>query len=271
VARAGDRVIVDYHMHLRAPDESLDHSIEGIERFVEVAAERDVDEIGFTEHVYYFRETRGLWSVPYHLEHCHHPIEPYVDAVVEAKRQGMPVKLGLEVDYVPGREEDTAEVLAPYPWDYLLGSIHFLDEAGIDGEPTLIAKVGVEEAWHRYYDALGQAASSGLFDSLAHPDVVRMFGPEIPWDWNEVARSLDGTCLEVSTSGLYKPHEKLYPDTGLLSTARRRGIGITLASDAHVPQNVGRDLDRAVDHAREAGYDAVTVFDLRQSRQEPLG
>ena len=64
-------MIVDYHMHLRAPDGSLDHTGEGVERFVEVAAERGVDEIGFTEHVYYFEQTRSLWSLPYQLNHCH--------------------------------------------------------------------------------------------------------------------------------------------------------------------------------------------------------
>ena len=264
-------MIVDYHMHLRAPDGSLDHTVEGVERFVEAAAERGVDEIGFTEHVYYFEETRDLWTAPYHLEHSTHPIEPYVEAVVEAKRQGMPVKLGLEVDYEPGREDETRGLLEHYPWDYLLGSIHFLDGLGIDGEPTLIAEVGVEEAWRRYYETLGAAAQSGLFDSLAHPDVVRMFGPEIDWAWDEVAASLDGICVEVSTSGLYKPHEKLYPTAALLEAAQRRGLGITLASDAHVPSNVGRDLDRAIDHARSAGYETVTVFDQRKARQEPLG
>ena len=264
-------MIVDYHMHLRAPDESLDHSVEGVERFVEVAAEREIDEIGFAEHVYYFEQTRPLWTTASHVKHCHHDIEPYVEAVTEAKRQGMPVKLGIEVDYVPRREEETAELLAPYPWDYLLGSIHFLGDAGIDGEPTLIEEVGVEAAWQRYYEALGHAAESKLFDSLAHPDLVRMHGPEIPWDWDAVADSLEGACLEVSSAGLHKPHEKLYPNAELLAAAHERGRPITLASDAHIPQNVGRDLDKAIDHARAAGYDSVTVFDQRQSRQQPLG
>jgi histidinol-phosphatase (PHP family) len=183
----------------------------------------------------------------------------------------MAVKLGIEVDYVPGREEETAALLAPYPWDYVLGSIHFIGDAGIDGEPTLIDEVGVEEAWRRYYETLAAAASSGLFDSLAHPDLVRMHGPEIPWDWEAVAGSLDGVCLEVSSAGLHKPHTNLYPNPELLRKACARGTAITLASDAHVPENVGRDLDRAVDHAREAGYETVTVFDLRQRRQESLG
>ena len=264
-------MIVDYHMHLRAPDESIEHTVEAVERFVETAAERGLGEIGFSEHVYYFRQTRSLWDVPYHVERCRYDIEPYVESVTEAKRQGMPVKLGIEVDYVPGREEDTAEVLSPYPWDYILGSIHFLGAAGIDGRPTLIDEVGVEEAWRRYYEALGAAAASGLFDSLAHPDLVRMHGPEIPWNWSEVAGSLGGTCLEVSSAGLHKPHAKLYPNAELLHEARSRGTTITLASDAHVPQNVSRDLDRAVEHARAAGYETVTVFDEREARQEPLG
>nr|MBA2568859.1 histidinol phosphatase [Actinomycetota bacterium] len=77
--------------------------------------------------------------------------------------------------------------------------------------------------------------------------------------------------LEVSSAGLHVRHGKLYPNAGLLSAAREQGISITTASDAHVPENVGRDLDRAIEHAREAGYDTVTVFDRREARQEPLG
>jgi histidinol-phosphatase (PHP family) len=264
-------VIVDYHMHLRAPDESIEHSVEAVERFVERAAERGIDEIGFTEHVYYFEQTRPLWSMPYHLERCAYDIEPYVDAVVEAKRRGLPVKLGIEVDYEPGREEETAEVLAPYPWDYVLGSIHFLDGLGIDAEPSLVGSIGAEQAWRRYYVALGQAAQSGLFDSLAHPDLVKFHRSEIDWDWNEVAGALEGVAIEVSSAGLHKPHGKLYPSPPFLAAARDLSLPITLASDAHSPQNVGRDLDRAIEHARGAGYDTVTVFEEREPRQEPLG
>jgi histidinol-phosphatase (PHP family) len=264
-------VIVDYHMHLRAPDEQIDHTVEAVEPYVETAAGRNVDEIGFTEHVYYFEQTRHLWSMPYHLERCVYDIEPYVGAVVDAKRRGYPVKLGIEVDYEPGREAEIAEALEPYPWDYVIGSIHFLDDLGIDNEPSLVASVGAERAWSRYYEALGRAAQSGLFDTLAHPDLVKMFGEEIDWDWRAVAASLDGVAIEVSSAGLHKPHGQLYPSAAFLAAARDRGLPITLASDAHIPQNVGRDLDRAIDHARGAGYDTVTVFDRREPRQEPLG
>jgi histidinol-phosphatase (PHP family) len=82
---------------------------------------------------------------------------------------------------------------------------------------------------------------------------------------------MNGVCLEVSSAGLHKRHGKLYPNPALLSAARERDVPITLASDAHVPQNVGRGLDRAIEHARGAGYETVTVFDRRKPRQEPLG
>jgi histidinol-phosphatase (PHP family) len=271
-------VIVDYHMHLRDPDEQIDHTVEAVERYVDVAAEREIDEIGFSEHVYYFEQTRALWTEPFQVERCVYDIDRYVGAVVEAKDRGLPVKLGLEVDYVAGRERETAELLEPYPWDYLLGSVHFVDGFGVDMEPGLVEKLGPGEAWRRYFVWLRNAARSGLFDSLAHPDLAKHHGERpdseaVRWLHEETADAIEaaGVCVEVSAAGLYKPVRELYPDLPLLEACRARGVAITLASDAHASQNVGRDLDRAVEHARAAGYDTVTVFDRRKRRQEPLG
>src|SRR5262245_25994878 len=258
-------------MHLRDPEEALDFSVEGVERFVEVAARRGVDEIGFAEHVYYFRQTAEIWTVPYQVERCRHDLDEYCSAVVEARRQGLPVKLGLEVDWVPEHAASLEELLAPYPWDFLLGSIHFLGELGLDMEPSLVGELGPERAWERYFDELGALARSGLVDVLAHPDLVKFFGDPVELDWSDVVASLNGVALEVSTSGRYKPHGRLYPEPELLAAARTAGIAITLASDAHEPANVGRDFELAIDHARAAGYETVRVFDGRIARQEPLG
>jgi histidinol-phosphatase (PHP family) len=265
-------VIVDYHMHLRDEEERIAHTTEAAERFVETAAARGVNEIGFSEHVYYFRETRPLWTVPYHVERCVYDLEPYVEAVVEAKHRGLPVKLGIEVDYVRGLEEETRELLAPYPWDFVLGSVHFVDGLGIDGRPRLLDTVGVEETWRRYFEELAAAARSGLFDVLAHPDVVKIWGERpAKVDYSTLLAALDDVCLEVSSAGLRKPVGELYPDPALLRAAHEQGVPITLASDAHVPRLVGEDFDRALALAREAGYETVTVFDGRVGRQEPLG
>jgi histidinol-phosphatase (PHP family) len=271
-------VIVDYHMHLRDPDELIDHTVEGVERYVESAAEHGVGEIGFTEHVYYFEQTRRFWQEPYMLERCIYDLDRYVGAVVEAKERGLPVKLGLEVDYFPGTEPDLRDALSPYPWDFLLGSVHFVDGFPVDQEPGLVEKLGPHEAWRRYFVWLRNAARSGLFDSLSHPDLVKHHGPRAgteaaQWLHEETADAIEaaGVCVEVSSAGLHKPVGELYPDPPLLEACHARGVPITLASDAHVPQNVGRDLDQAVALAHAAGYETVTVFDRRERRQEPLG
>ncbi len=257
-------MIVDYHMHLRDPEERIEHAFHAVERFVETAAARGVDEIGFTEHVYYFAQTRPVWSLPYQIDRCHHDLETYVGAVLEAKRQGLPVKLGLEVDYVGERQDELAAALEPYPWDYLLGSVHWIDGLAIDQEPGIWAEATVEEVWHRYFDALAELAASGHVDVLAHPDLVKIFGRRpARFDYP----GLDGVALEISTAGLHKPVGELYPDPALLEPRPP----VTLASDAHVPQNVGRDFDRALELARTAGYETVTVFENRRARQEPLG
>ena len=267
-------MIVDYHMHLRNERFELAHDTWAVEPFVETARELGIDEIGFTEHIYYFKPTRSLWTAPYQRDRCVYDFEPYVQAVVEARGRGLPVKLGLEVDYVPGREAETLKMLAPYPWDYLLGSVHFIDGLGVDGEPRLLDAVGVDEAWRKYFETLISAARSGLFDSLSHPDLVKIFGVRVgEFDYEPVADAIadSGVAVEVSTAGLHKPVGELYPHPEFLAACRARGVPVTLASDAHEPAAVGRDFDRARELLRSIGYDTITVFEQRKARQEPLG
>ena len=271
-------MIADYHMHLRNERGEIAHEAAAVEPFIEAARRAGVDEIGFTEHVYYFRQTRPLWTVPYHVERCVYDIEAYVDAVVTAKARGLPVKLGLEVDYVPGREDETRALLEPYPWDYLLGSIHWLDGFAIDAEPRLLDAVGVEETWRRYFTGLAAAGRSGLFNSLSHPDVVKIFDirperalvEELQYDFARELASSE-TAIEVSTAGLHKPVGELYPDSHLLTACREHGVAATMASDAHFPELVGRDFHQAVELLESARYETITVFEQREARQVPLG
>jgi histidinol-phosphatase (PHP family) len=258
-------VIVDYHMHLRDSEERIAHETAAIEPFVETAVARGVDEIGFTEHVYYFKQTREIWSLPYQTERCVYDLDAYCDAVLDAKRRGLPVKLGLEVDFVDTLQPRLAELLAPYPWDYLLGSVHWVDGQAIDSMPGMWADNSVEEVWRAYFGALAELASSGYVDVLAHPDLPKIFGRR-PADPAAFYPELDGVALEISTAGLRKPVGELYPDPALLA-----GRPITLASDAHVPDLVGEGIEQALELARAAGYETVTVFEGRTGRQEPLG
>lgn len=273
-------MIVDYHMHLRDSENGQPgtYSADRAEEYVEQARRAGVDEIGFSDHVFYFREFRDLWEVPWLAERGVDDLDSYVGPVEEAKSRGLPVKLGLEVDYAPGKEAEFAEILSAYPWDYLLGSVHFVDGFQVDNQPGLTDKLPASEAWRRYFVWLRNAARSGLFDSLSHPDLVKVFGvraadEEIHYLHEETADALEavGVCVEVSAAGLHKPVGEVYPDRSFLEACHERDVPITLASDAHEPANVGRDLDKAVALARDVGYETVTVFDRRERRQEPLG
>lgn len=268
-------MIVDYHIHLRNGREEISHDTWTVDPFVSAARAAGVDEIGFTEHIYYFKQARSLLDHPYQTERCVYDIEPYVAAVVEACGRDLPVKLGLEVDYVPGREDETREILAPYPWDYLLGSVHFIDGLGVDGEePRMLDVLGLDESWRVYFETLAAAARSGLFDSLSHPDLVKIFGERpASFDYGSVVAAIaeSGVAVEVSTAGLRKPVRELYPHPEFLGACREAGVPATLASDAHSPDVVGRDFDRALELLRSVGYDTVTVFEQRRGRQEPFG
>jgi len=273
-------MIVDYHMHLRDAEngEPGTYSADWAEKYVEQARLVGVDEIGFSDHVFYFRQVRELWEVPWLAERGVDDLDDYVAAVEEAKSRGLPVKLGLEVDYSPGKEAEFAEILGSYSWDYLLGSVHFVDGFQVDSRPGLTGKLPASEAWRRYFVWLRNAARSGLFDSLSHPDLVKLFGvrapkEEIHYLHVETADAIEaaGVCVEVSAAGLHKPVGELYPDRPFLEACHERGVPITLASDAHEPANVGRDVDKAVALAREVGYETVTVFEGRNRRQETLG
>jgi len=174
-----------------------------------------------------------------------------------------------------GREEETRAILAPYPWDYLLGSVHFIDGLGVDGEePRMLDVLGVEESWRLYFETLAAAARSGLFDSLSHPDLVKIFGERpASFDYRPVVAAIadSGVAVEVSTAGLHKPVGELYPHPEFLQACRAAGVPATLASDAHSPDLVGRDFDKALELLRSVGYETVTVFEQRRGRQAPLG
>jgi histidinol-phosphatase (PHP family) len=217
---------------------------------------------------------RSILTVPSQTERCVYDLDAYVDAIMQAREHGLPVKLGLEVDYAPGREEETRALLAPYPWDYLLGSVHWIDGFGIDGEPRLLDEVGVDAAWSRYFETLAEAARSGLFDSLSHPDLVKIFGLRAAaFDYAGVADAIAaaGVAVEVSTAGLRKPVGEVYPHPDFLAACRARGVPVTTGSDAHRPDLVGRDFDRARELLRSVGYETVTIFERRRARQEPFG
>jgi histidinol-phosphatase (PHP family) len=271
-------MIVDYHLHLRDEDGAIAHEPRAIGPFVETALARGVDEIAFTEHVYYFRQTAEIWNLPYVTERCVHDLDAYCDAVLSAKQAGLPVKLGIEVDYVGDRQRRLGEILDAYPFDLRLGSVHWLGDLAVDMSPGAWEVMPADEIWSEYTRAACELAAGGTVDVIAHPDLPKIFGrrPDagLLVELHEqlaLTMAAAGVAIEISTAGLRKPVGEIYPDAALLSAAVRARVPVTLASDAHTPGLVGEQFDQALALARTAACETVAVFEDRRATLADLG
>jgi histidinol-phosphatase (PHP family) len=290
----------DYHVHLHKHGQydgigppPGQYPIDHIEAYVETARSRGATEIGFTEHLYRCVESKailGTWweqdprkdlreyTKSYVREERVLSLERYVQAVVDAKDRGLPVLLGLEVDFFPETAETVAEFLEPYPFDFLIASTHWLGAWGVDLPDQIFEfdRRGPLQSYEDYFHTETELAASGLFDVLAHADVIKkqgLFLTETPSDMYEelaVAAARGGTAVEVSTAGLYQPAEEMYPAEPLLRRFHNHSVPITLASDAHIPEHTARDFGRAVDLARSVGYTERIQFRRRIGEMVPL-
>jgi histidinol-phosphatase (PHP family) len=270
-------VLTDYHMHLvqdGLPYDDDSFSLQHIGRYVQRAQAAGIEQIGFTDHVYRFRQAADWFDHPLWQGAAVADIDRYHAAVQGAREAGLPVRLGLEVDYLAGREQPIAALVDRYRWDYLLGSVHWVAGLAVDWKRAPIwERYSTEEVLRRYCDDLCAAAASGIYDSMAHPDLAKVFGqrpqPRPLALYRQVADAFQaaGVCAEVSTAGYRRALGELYPDPELLQMLNERGVPVTLGSDAHVPDGVGRDFDRALAELREAGYRTLTAFDARERRQ----
>jgi histidinol-phosphatase (PHP family) len=270
-------VLTDYHMHLVDDDDPYTDevfSLQHVQRYVDAARGAGIDEIAFTDHVFRFRQARAWFDHDLWQKDAVADLDTYHGAVTSARDAGLPVKVGLEVDYLGGREGQIGELLDGRPWDLLLGSVHWIAGLAVDWELAPVwERHSIAEVWQLYVDAVCRAAASGLFDVMAHPDLAKVFGhrpdPKPIRLYEDMADSFAaaGVCAEVSTAGYGRVLGELYPDPELLGVLHRREVPVTLASDAHAPGQVGRHFDRALAALRDAGYRTITVFDRREPRQ----
>jgi histidinol-phosphatase (PHP family) len=277
-------VLTDYHVHLRPDDVEATPperylTAENAERYREVATERGIEELGVAEHVYRFTEALEVWQ----HELWRHSARDDLDAYCDFVREQTDLKLGIEADFIPGREDRMAELLAGRDFDFVVGSIHFVGDGALDYDLYDIWAAGSspEKVWRTYFEWLGQAAASGMYDILAHPDLVKYWGPaQRPWPdrdlryFYEIAMegiAESGIAVEVSTAGLRKPVGELYPARAFLEMALDAGNPIALSSDAHTPDDLGRDYDKALELLEDLGVTELAVFEHRERRLEPIG
>ncbi len=288
----------DYHLHLwehRDSDDDpapADFPLARFEAYVEAAAARGVTELGFTEHLYRFVESAPVlgefWEgersdLAEHTESFVRAdrifrIDDYVEGVLAAKAAGLPVKLGLEIDFFPETIDGVLDLIAPYPWDFLIGSVHWVGGWAVDGPRAgeEMRRRGVRRSWEQYFALETELARSGTVDVLAHVDVCKKAGvrpDDEPVDlYREVVKAAveSATAVEVSSQGLRKPAAEVYPAPAFLAEFRAAGVPITLASDAHDPADAAWGHDEVVAAARAAGYETRLAFDRRVATEVPL-
>jgi histidinol-phosphatase (PHP family) len=275
-------LLTDLHVHLRRDE--LEHTAAGhftaanAERYLEVAAERGVDYLGVSEHVYRFRQSLPVWRHPFWVENALDDLDEYCAFV----RDETELRLGIEADFVPSREDRMANLLEERDWDYVVGSVHFLLDRALDmrGEWDVWRSADPDRVWRRYFETLGEAARTGLFDVLAHPDLVKVWGADAPRPDGDLRRfydlAMDGiadsdVAIEVSTAGLRKPVAEIYPAPAFLEMCLEAGRPVALSSDAHVPADLAFRYDAALELLGSLGVTEIAVFDRRERRMEQLG
>jgi histidinol-phosphatase (PHP family) len=276
-------VLTDYHVHLRhdAPGTPAEEAFTtgNVERYRAAADEHGIAELGAAEHIYRFRQALNVWQHPFWRAEARDDLDAYIGFL----REETDLRVGIEADFVPGREDRLATLLDELDLDYVVGSVHFLGDAAVDHEGYDIWETRShrpDEVWRRYFETLGEAARTGLFDILAHPDLVKVWGDRRPRPEGDLRRfyerAIDGIAegrpaVEVSTAGLRKPVGELYPATPFLEMCLEAGCPVALSSDAHEPGQVGSGYERALEVLDGLGVRELAVFEGRARRLEPIG
>ena len=275
-------MLTDYHVHLRPDDAGASaeefFTAANAERYRTVASERGIAELGVSEHVHRFAQALDVWRHPFWRESARDDLDAYCAWV----REETDLKLGIEADFVPGHEDRMGSLLECREWDYVVGSVHFLRDAAVDHEGYDVweRSSDPERVWSRYFETLGEAARSGLFDILAHPDLVKVWGSERPRPRGDLRRfyerAMDGIAesriaVEVSTAGLRKPVGEIYPAREFLALCVEAGCPVALSSDAHAPGDLGAGYEQALELLDGLGVSELCVFEKRERRLAPIG
>lgn len=266
--------LCDYHIHTaRCGDAQGDY-----EEYIQKALELGISEMGFSGHSpQYFlpkEERRRESAIP------EEELSLYIQEVemLREKYKGtITIRVGLELDFVPGKEEAMQALVDFYSWDYLLLSVHYLDGWPFD-HPKYIGRYqeeDINEIYRRYYRTLKMGIETGFFDIVAHFDLPKKFD-FLPTETIAEVDEVLWCCrkhqmvLEINTAGLYKPIREAYPSMAILKKARDLDLHICFGSDAHRPWEVGRSFDVAISLAHQAGFSNLVSFAKRKKTFHPL-
>jgi histidinol-phosphatase (PHP family) len=261
----------DLHMHTPLCRHASGEPVAYAQRAVELG----LTEIGFSDHSPMPRDDFDNWRM------FDSQLADYVARVQLAQKKfpQLTIRLALEVDFLPGHEEWIRSLAARQPWDYFIGSVHYVSDSWDIDNPAKLSewqKRDAFEVWKIYFERLTLAAESKLFDIIGHCDLPKKFGLRPAQDCTPLyetflnAAAKNNCAIELNTAGLRKDCREIYPSRDLLALAFQKNVAITFGADAHAPGEVGMNFAEAVALARSVGYTKTLRFENRQRRLVPL-
>jgi histidinol-phosphatase (PHP family) len=245
----------DYHMHTPLCRHAVGEPVDYAKR----AREIGLTEIGFSDHSPMRRDNFDEWRMNFSQ------LDEYVEKVRRAQKKfpQLTIRLALEVDYLPGHEDWIRELAARHPWDYFIGSVHYVSDSWAIDNPHKLSEWknrDTFEVWSTYFERLTLAAESKLFEIIGHADLPKKFGHRPTQDCTPLyekfldAAKKNNCAIELNTAGLRKDCKEIYPNREILRLTFQKGVPITFGSDAHAPEEVGLNFAEAIQLAREIGY-----------------
>ena len=255
----------DYHMHTPL----CRHATGEPGEYAKRALELGFKEIGFSDHSPMPHDDFDDWRMRYDQ------LDEYVEKVRKVRKDfpQLTIRLALEVDYLPGHEDWIRQLAARHPWDYFIGSVHYVSDSWAIDNPQKISewkKFDPFEVWSIYFKRLTKAAETGFFEIIGHVDLPKKFGHRPSRNCGPLyERFLDmakkhNCAIELNTAGLQKDCKEIYPSREILQLAFQKGVPITFGSDAHAPEEVGMNFAEAIQLAREVGYKKYCRFAQRK-------
>ena len=253
----------DVHVHT-----NHSHGKDSVAAMYERARELGLAVLGFSEH----SPRPEAYSYPKeYRDHLSATFPQYIDSVLALKQRtdAPQVLLGLEMDYFPREEDYLRRMVTAYPYDYIIGSVHYLGTWGFDFTPEDWQRLREEDVYRcyaEYFKTLAAMARTGFAQIAAHPDIIKIFSIDYFRNWlrGSEARGLvraaltavkdSGMAMEISSAGLRKPCREIYPGPELMEMARELDLPVTISSDAHNTADLMYGFDDLIAYAREYGY-----------------
>jgi histidinol-phosphatase (PHP family) len=267
-----NRMPADYHTHTPL----CLHAVGEPEQYIDAAILAGVSEYGISDHAPVGEGFFDNWRMEYRQ------LPEYFSWIERARAHAgdrIKVRAGLECDWFPDCRPWMEHLRSLYPWDYLIGSMHYLGTWDFDNPKWLgrWAEADVDEVWSLYWKEYAAMAESQLFQVLAHPDLVKKFSHRPAGDLSRFyepvieAIAVSGCAIEFNTAGWHKPCAEAYPASEFLELARAAGIPLVISSDAHAPEEVGRDFSSAIAQAIAAGYTETLLLGDGLRRETLVG